>query len=238
MANTVFRFKQFTIHQDKTAMKIGTDGVLFGAWAHFLKSDWILDIGSGTGILSLIAAQNSQAQICAIDIEQDAYLQTKENAENSIFCNRIFAIHTSIQDFMIQNTILFGTIICNPPFFQNSLKSPNIQRNVARHTVSLEFEVLLDAVSKLLSEQGVFYVLLPIESKFKFDSFARQKKLCLQKCLYIKSVPYKNAHRVALCYGKNTNESISEETIVVEIESRKAYSMEYIQLTKEFYLEF
>ena len=134
MSNPFFQFKQFTIRHDKCAMKVGTDGVLLGAWAGTESCNRILDIGTGTGLIALMLAQRSKAAIDAIDIEADACLQAQENAESSLFAGRINVFHSDLVDFAQASTHLYDLIVSNPPYFVDSLKCPNLQRNTARHT--------------------------------------------------------------------------------------------------------
>ena len=154
MSNPFFQFKQFTIRHDKCAMKVGTDGVLLGAWAGTESCNRILDIGTGTGLIALMLAQRSKAAIDAIDIEADACLQAQENAESSLFAGRINVFHSDLVDFAQASTHLYGLIVSNPPYFVDSLKCPNLQRNTARHTDTLTLEDLLQYSRKLLAPQG------------------------------------------------------------------------------------
>ncbi len=154
MSNPFFQFKQFTIRHDKCAMKVGTDGVLLGAWAGTESCSRILDVGTGTGLIALMLAQRSKAVVDAIDIEADACLQAQENAESSLFAGRINVFHSDLVDFAQASTHLYDLIVSNPPYFVDSLKCPNLQRNTARHTDTLTLEDLLQYSRKLLAPQG------------------------------------------------------------------------------------
>ena len=157
MSNSNFCFKQFTINQESCAMKVGTDSVMLGAWANVPDVDGdkinILDIGTGTGILSLMMAQRYEnANIVAIDCDKDAIKQAKENFDNSQFADRITTSHCQIQDF--QSLHLYDAIICNPPYFVNSLKCKDSSRTVARHTSTLTFAELMSNANRLLNTGG------------------------------------------------------------------------------------
>ena len=154
MSNPFFQFKQFTIRHDKCAMKVGTDGVLLGAWAGTESCSRILDVGTGTGLIALMLAQRSKAVVDAIDIDADACLQAQENAESSLFAGRINVFHSDLVDFAQASTHLYDLIVSNPPYFVDSLKCPNLQRNTARHTDTLTLEDLLQYSRKLLAPQG------------------------------------------------------------------------------------
>ena len=145
-----FEFKQFKIYHDRCAMKVGTDGVLLGAWADVSKSNRILDIGCGSGLISIMAAQRSQAYVYGVEIEREAALQAKENAVRSPWASRISIVCEDISNF--QDSKGFDTILVNPPFFEEDLLPPDAARASARHTVGLSFATLLQQVSRLLCD--------------------------------------------------------------------------------------
>ena len=170
MSSKPFQFKQFTIHQDKTAMKVGTDGVLLGAWAQ-IKSEVfsVLDIGAGTGLIALMMAQKSNAEVIdAIELNDDAYEQTVENFENSDWGDRLFCYHASLQEFTDEIEDKYDLIVSNPPFYSDDFKSDNKQRDLARFEDALPFTHLLESVSKLLSETGIFSVIIPFKEETSF----------------------------------------------------------------------
>ena len=136
-----FQFKQFAIQQDKTSMKVGTDGVLLGAWTNIENAKTILDIGAGTGLISLMIAQRSEKLVYALEIEENAYNQALENFKNSKWHNSLFLTHSSLQNY--KTSLKFDIIVSNPPFFNNSYKIQDSNRNLARHTDSLSFKELL-----------------------------------------------------------------------------------------------
>ena len=165
-----FKFKEFTIHQAKTAMKVGTDGVLLGAWCALNEySDSILDIGAGTGVIALMLAQRSDAMtIDAVEVDENAYEQTVENFEHSDWGDRLYCYNTTFQEFAIEITEeeeTYDLIVSNPPFYTETFESADEARNKARFTSSLSFEELIIGVSKILSENGKFSVILPFKEE-------------------------------------------------------------------------
>jgi len=195
-----FKFKQFTIHQDKCAMKIGTDGVLLGAWTTLKNEpDSILDIGTGTGVIALQLAQRSDAlTIDAIEIEGDAYEQAVENFENSNWADRLFCYHCSLQEFVDEVEDNYDLIVANPPFYTDDFKTDSKARNIARFTTSLSFKELLFSVSKLLSEQGVFSVVLPFKEEAEFIILAKKHQLFTTRICRVKGTPTSKVKRSLL----------------------------------------
>ena len=236
MSSNSFVFKQFEIKQDKCAMKVGTDAVLLGAWADATQAKRVLDIGTGTGILALMIAQKSEAQICAIDIDIDSYQQAIENIHYSLWKDRIQLFHSSIQEFSKTINEQFDLIITNPPYFTDAYKAKEISRNNARHTDELPFEILIECVCKLLQPQGVFYIILPFAEAQIFKNMAKQNNLCLVQSMRIKTKADKEPKRLLMKYS--FEQKIQEETeIVIENDDRHHYTKEYIELTKDYYLD-
>lgn len=234
-----FKFKQFTVHQEKCAMKIGTDGVLLGAWANPKSSFSILDIGSGTGIISLQMAQKSFAEVIdAVEIDGDAFEQTVENFERSDWGDCLFCYHASLQEFAEEmEDEEYDFIISNPPFFNSTFKSKEIseKRAVARHTESLSFDVLLASTSKLLSEIGECAFIIPYEFEKVFLKQAEQVGLFANRITRVRgneSAPIKRS-LLQLSFVKSSAE-ISE--LIIEID-RHIYTAAYIDLVKDFYLK-
>ena len=169
MGNSQFRFKKFTIEQDRCAMKVGTDGVLLGAWAEIASAERILDIGTGTGLIALMCAQrNELAQIHAIEIDSAAAEQAGENILNSQFSERIELQQVALQEFNPSKE--YDAIICNPPFFNSGTNSPVAERNQARHTISLSISDLLLHASRLISESGRLHLILPLDNEEELKS--------------------------------------------------------------------
>lgn len=232
-----FRFKQFTINQDKCAMKIGTDGVLLGAWTSVENTPFsILDIGAGTGIISLQMAQRSDAEIIdAIEIDEDAYEQCVENFENSDWSDRLFCYHASLNEFAEEIDDEYDLIISNPPFYSEDYKSQNNSRDLARFTDALPFEHLIIGVSKLLSETGVFSVILPKKEEEYFKELAKEKNLFPQRICYVKGNPNSEIKRVMIEFSFQEQEPKIENLIIEK--SRHIYMEKYIDLVKDFYLK-
>lgn len=232
MPNTYFSFKQFTIHHDRCAMKVGTDGVLLGAWTDISTAQRILDIGTGTGLIALMLAQRSQASITAIDIDRDAVEQACENAAASPWGNRINISQQDICHYKPEH--YFDVIVSNPPYFINALKCPDNKRNRARHTDDLSFEDLITHAANLLSTDGIFSVIIPTDGMSDFLKICECNQLYLYRQTLIHTIPNALPKRVLLAFKKDTTECIVNH-LTIEL-SRHIYSDEYIALTKDFYL--
>ncbi len=237
---SLFKFKEFTINQDKTAMKVGTDAVLLGTWSS-LKNypNSILDVGSGTGILSLMMAQRSDAlTIDAVEVDEDAYEQTVENFENSDWGDRLFCYNSDFQNFaneMAEEEEEYDFIISNPPFYTDDYQTENKSRNKARFTTSLSFSDLILGVSKLLSKNGVFSTIIPFKEEENFIKIAEESNLFLNRVCYVKGNPISEIKRCLLEFSF-TKKKIEKEELIIEYERHK-YTEKYINLTKDFYLK-
>ena len=238
--STLFKFKEFSIHQDKTAMKIGTDAVLLGAWV-FLENeiDSILDVGSGTGIIALMLAQRSFAlTIDAVEVDNDAYEQTVTNFENSNWGDRLYCYHSSFQNFadeIAEEDETYDLIISNPPFYTDEFESKNDARNKARFTTSLSFNELLKGVSKILSKKGKFAVIIPFKEEQGFVKLAKENNLFLNRVCHVKGNP-SSAFKRSLLEFSFEEKKLNKENLTIEIK-RHQYTDEYINLTKDFYLK-
>jgi tRNA1Val (adenine37-N6)-methyltransferase len=235
--NKPFKFKQFTVNQDRCAMKVGTDAVLLGAWTtveHHPTS--ILDIGSGTGILSLMLAQRTDASIIdAIEIDEDAYEHCVENFEQSPWNDRLFCYHASSLEFTDEIEEKYDLIVSNPPFYSADYKSENLQRDLARFSDALPFDHLLECISRLLSKEGKFSVIIPFSEEEKFRTLASKVNLFPHKILHVKGTLSSEIKRSLIVFSFIESEIIIQE-IFIET-SRHLYSDEYINLTKDFYLK-
>ncbi|MCF2873581.1 MULTISPECIES: tRNA1(Val) (adenine(37)-N6)-methyltransferase [unclassified Tenacibaculum] len=235
-----FKFKEFTVHQDKTAMKIGTDAVLLGAWCDLGEfPDAILDIGSGTGVISLMLAQRSDAMtIDAVEIDEGAYEQTVENFEQSDWGDRLFCYSASFNDFaeeMAEEEEVYDVIVSNPPFYTDDFETKDEARNRARFTSSLTFEDLLAGVSKILSTNGFFSVIIPFKEEESFVQLARENGLFTQRVCRVKGNETSELKRSMLTFSFQEQE-VKEEELIIEKE-RHQYTDAYIELTKDFYLK-
>ncbi|RZK12089.1 MAG: methyltransferase domain-containing protein [Flavobacterium sp.] len=234
----MFQFKQFSVEQDRCAMKIGTDGVLLGAWSPIPENAFsVLDIGAGTGIISLMIAQRTFAeQIDALEIDEEAYEQAVENFENSPWSDRLFCFHAGLDEFVEEPEDEYDLIISNPPFYTDDYKSDNEQRDLARFADALPFEELIEAAALLLSENGIFSVVIPYKEEEKFVSLAREVDLFPIKITHVKGTPSTEIKRSLLAFSRNEIENFPIDELIIET-SRHIYTEEYIALTKDFYLK-
>ena len=233
MPNPYFHFKQFAVFQDRCAMKVGTDGVLLGAWTNCESAAHILDIGTGTGLIALMLAQRSNAFITAIEIDKNAAEQAFENAANSIWHNRISVKNCALQEF-VSNT-KFDLIVSNPPYFSNSLKTPLNNRNLARHTDSLSLNDLLQHSLRLLSENGRICVILPVDEAVFFTEKAASNGLFCTRRTKVKPLPEGDTKRILLEFSLIEKELV-EDFLIIE-KNRHQYSENFKKLTGEYYLD-
>ncbi len=233
-----FQFKQFTIQQDKCAMKIGTDAVLLGAWCPIDNNPFsVLDIGAGTGILSLMLAQRSNAeQIDALEIDEEAYEQCVENFENSPWSDSLFCFHAGLDEFVDEPEDQYDIIISNPPFYSEDFKTENSQRDLARFQEALPFEDLIEAADLLLTENGVFAVIIPYKEEKKFIDLCAEVELYPVKVTRVKGSHTSPIVRSLLTFRRYELSVLNADELVIEI-NRHEYTDEYIELTKEFYLK-
>jgi tRNA1Val (adenine37-N6)-methyltransferase len=234
----MFSFKQFSIQQDRCAMKIGTDGVLLGAWTPINNNPFsILDIGAGTGIIALMLAQRSNAeQIDALEIDEEAYEQSVDNFENSPWSDRLFCFHAGLDEFVEEPEDEYDLIVSNPPFYTEDYKSENEQRDLARFTDAMPFEDLIEAAALLLSENGIFSAIIPFKEEELFLALAKEYDLHPLKITRVKGTPTTKIKRSLLAFSRNTNAVITIDELIIET-SRHQYTPEYIELTKDFYLK-
>ncbi|MCJ7467822.1 MAG: methyltransferase [Maribacter sp.] len=235
--NKPFHFKQFTINQNRCAMKVGTDGVLLGAWASLgNRPNRILDVGAGTGLIALMLAQRSSAHLIdAIEIDEAAYEQCVENFEASVWADRLFCYHAGLDEFMEEIDEKYDLIISNPPFYSEDVSSGNATRDKARQSESLPFEDLLVGVSKLLSKKGTFSTIIPYKEEGRFISLASKVDLFPQKIVHVKGNSNADIKRSLLEFGFD-KKTINNRMLIIEIE-RHRYTPEYIAMTKDFYLK-
>ena len=234
MSNPFFKFKQFTVFHDKCAMKVGVDGVTLGAWADVSDVKSILDVGCGSGLITLMLAQRCEARITAIDIDKQSIVQTRENVGNSPWDYRISVIHTSFQQFASGSSAGFDLIVCNPPFFINSMKSPSESRTKARHSDSLPFLELILNAKKMMTEKGRLCVILPVPEGKIFNELAVKEKLFCSRLVNVFPNPEKPAKRLLMEYQMEVTDCKTEELIIEK--ERNLYTPEYSALVKDFYL--
>ena len=230
-----FTFRHFTIHQQGCAMKVGTDGTLLGAWAksNTENPQRILDIGTGTGFIALMMAQRfPQAQVTAIDIDKEAVAQARQNVMLSPYHQCVEVVHTALQQYALNKGCAFDIIVCNPPFFSNSLQCPDARKSMARHTIALTFRELCIHAGRLLKDNGALSVIIPIERRNDMINEAALAQMFLQSTCSVKTSARKPPKRVLLSFCKHQEyvEDAMEHTITIGDE-------DYKRLTSPFYLE-
>jgi len=230
MSNGYFRFKKFTVWHDRCGMKVGTDGVLLGAWANGGRR--ILDIGTGSGVIALFMAQRYRnAVITAIDIDSAACSQAEDNVRMSVFNGRINVVESSLQHFEYGK---YDAIVCNPPFYADSLKSDDRRRTLARHTDTLSFHDLFSCAAKLLADDGEFSVVIPAAVRSTFDMEAAFSNLFTSRVCALRTVPHKPVSRLLLAYRKHPVYKV-EEALEYLNNADMTRSAWYDSLTQDFY---
>lgn len=236
MPNTYFGFKQFTVYQDKSAFKVGTDGVLLGACADVSGAEKILDIGTGTGLIALMLAQRCGGEIIGIEPDRDSFEQACQNVESSKWNGRIKIENTDLQSFNPENT-RFDLVVTNPPYFINSLKNPDPRKASARHNQSLTSEEILQGVARLLTDNGRMQMILPYVEGNIFISEAQEYGLYCSNILKIRPLPTGEIKRLILTFTRE-RKKVTEKFLTIEHGRRHEFTDEYINLTKDFYLKF
>ena len=236
MANGYFQFKQFTVRQQHCAMKVGTDGTLLGAWAQASAGSCrVLDIGTGTGLIALMMAQRyPEARAIAIDIDEKAVFQAQENVSASPFADRIKVIEADVQTF--EDSEKFDSIVCNPPFFEDSLVCPDPQRTEARHTVSLGYRQLMAAAFRLLKDNGRFSVIIPADCRSRLESEAHLRGFFISRLCSVQTTPVKAPKRYMIEFAKHPVNEIDITNGILE-QSPQVRSVWYRELTQEFYIK-
>lgn len=225
-----FKFKQFEIQQSKNVFRVGTDGVLLGALANVNNASRVLEVGTGTGLISLMLAQrNSNAEFLGIDINEEAVNLTQLNFENSPFKPRLKNIHQDYKNFETEEK--FDLIVSNPPYFE---ASDSEKDKIARQTVELNFSQLISKSSKLLSRNGIFSVIIPVEAGSDFIEICEENRLFLIRKINIKGIENSKIKRVILEFS--LTEKVLEESEFIIEKSPRQYSDQYLELTKEFHV--
>jgi len=219
-------------------MKIGTDGVLLGAWAPVTNNPFsILDIGAGTGIIALMLAQRTSAeQIDALEIDEDAYEQAVDNFENSRWGDRLFCFHAGLDEFIEDPEDEYDLIISNPPFYSEDYFSNNEQRDQARFQNAMPFDELIEAAALLLSDNGIFAVIIPYKEEKRFVALAKENELFPLKITRVKGTPASETKRSLLAFSRIETTGFPIDELTIET-ARHIYTPEYITLTKDFYLK-
>ena len=233
MSNNYFKFKQFTIEQEGCAMKVGTDGCLLGGWFNSADCKRVLDIGCGTGLIAIMAAQRSNAQITGVEIDATAAERARQNVANSPWSERIEIIHSDILSF--ESHEQFDAIVSNPPYFANSLKCDDNQRTLARHNDSLNSEAFFKKCASLLQKDGHISIIIPCDIMESWRLAAAGRQLHPTRITYIRTTPKKQPKRVLVEFSHNAVHC-NESTLVLE-NSPGEYSEEAKKILRDFYLK-
>lgn len=233
--NSYFQFKKFRVTQEKAAMKVNTDGVLLGAWVHLDGAKTVLDIGAGTGLISLMIAQRCNAQITGVEIEKNAAEEAIQNVLRSDWKNRILIQNISFQEFVQISKSGFDRIVSNPPFFSNGVKNANPSLSIARHNHLLPFTDIIEGTVKLLNEDGKLALILPIDQSVEIVEKAGLKGLFLHRITEVKPFPDRAPNRCLMEFGKA--ERVVQKSLLSVYDSTKSrYSEEFKTLAGDFYL--
>jgi tRNA1Val (adenine37-N6)-methyltransferase len=232
----MFHFQQFDVHDDRSAMKVGTDGVLLGAWAAASRSPCrALDVGTGCGLIALMMAQRfPEAQITAIDIDPSSLRDARSNVTASPFADRITTLESAIQNFH-GNGKRFDLVVCNPPFFHNQLPSPNPARHRARHQATLTLDELLAGAARCMSADGELSLILPSDQKSIAVQVAAAHGLCPMRITRVRPLPDRDFVRVLIALTNQPGPSLVQDELTLEL-SKHHYTPEFRKLTESFYL--
>ena len=237
MSDKSFEFKEFRVEQAGSAMKVGTDGVLLGAWIEIdHNAVSILDIGTGTGLIALQLAQRSDCEtIDALEIEENSFEQAVENFENSPWSDRLFCYHASLQEFKEEMDLTYDLIVCNPPFYNNSFPAEGKERSLARQQNELDFAELMDSVDKLLTKTGSFALILPYSGEDELINLAGSRGLYVNRITRVRGNKNSSIKR-SLIQFSYTQQIVRENELILELD-RHVYTPEYYDLVKDFYLK-
>lgn len=233
---TTFRFQQFSVIQKQSAMKVCTDAVLFGAMAPVNRGDRVLDIGAGTGLLSLMAAQLGAGHVTAVELTQQGYEEARKNFNNSPWSDRLDVVHQDIQGFASTSDCQYDLVICNPPFFENHSKTTNSLRKVARHNDQLPFSDLINSADQLVSSQGLFYLLLPVHAVEKFKAAALVAGFYLIRQTNFRGYIHNHAKVSSLTFGRRIAPLVT--TLLTIYESHRVYTKDSELYLSPFLLRF
>lgn len=235
--NNYFRFKQFLINQERAAMKVGTDGVLLGAWANVTGVSKVLDIGAGTGLIALMMAQRTKAKITGIEIEKNAAEEATGNVSGSPWKNRVKIQNISFQDFVNSCSEFFDLVISNPPFFTKSRKPESAHLAAAKHDDLLPLPFLVQNVGKLLSENGRFAVIIPAGAVNDFLKNAENAGLFLIRETAVRPNNLKKVHRYLMEFSKKESEP-KKDNLNIHTDDGTDFTESYKMMTRDFYLNF
>ena len=232
---TPFQFKQFSVAHDKCAMKVNTDGVLLGAWQDVSDAKYILDIGTGTGVIALMMAQkNSHAIIDAIEIDEAAYIQAKQNFSESKWTARINVFQSSLQDF--SSSRKYDLIISNPPYFIDDFVSGNYRQNIAKHTISLTYEDLIIGIERLMMDEGRALLVIPAFNFEKIQALGSEQNLFVSRLTEVIAVQGKQPYLILIQFGRKEIVVMKDSIKIQNLDG--SFTKQYKELTKDFYLKF
>lgn len=234
MSNSYFKFKQFTIEQNDCAMKVGTDGCLLGGWFNCGESKRILDIGCGTGLIAIMAAQRSDATITGVEIDSKAAMQARINADNSPWGKRIEIINCDLLEY--NDNTRYDNIVSNPPYFINSLKCDNSSRTLARHSDSLDCKVFFKKCVDLLDNDGRVSIVIPCDIMEEWEAAAIEQNLYPTRITLIKTTPKKSPKRALIEFAFTPDDEIAKSTLILE-STPGEYSNEAKEILGSFYLK-
>ncbi|MBT3301341.1 MAG: methyltransferase [Bacteroidetes bacterium] len=232
-----FHFKQFSLRQTSSAMKVGIDGILLAGWTNAIACQYILDVGTGTGLLALLLAQKSTAQIDAIEINKQAYLEASYNISESAWSSRLQLFHTSFQDYVKNCFQLYDLIISNPPFYNETIKSKQQARNMARNSESLELAEMLSCSKKMMHANSRLSFIYPYSREKEIKQSCSELGFNINRICFVKPKPSKDYHRILLELSMVESET-KESELIIEGEKHLDYSLEFKALTKDYYLNF
>ena len=233
---SVFQFKEFVIQQDQNLMKVGTDGILLGAWVNCDKAKKALDVGTGTGLIALMMAQrNPSLKVDGVEINESAYLEANNNVKDASFGDRIGLFNESIQDYALMSKEKYDLIVSNPPFFTGGTLSNNMDKQIIRHTIKLSHADLLRSVSSLIASNGSFAVIVPFLEGLRFIEIASTYNLHLERKTQVRSFEGSKIVRLLLSFSKTKPKTVEEEDLHL-YESENVRSKAFAQLTKDYYL--
>lgn len=237
MPNDYFAFKKFTVRQERCAMKVGTDGVLLGAWVDVGNAQRILDVGTGTGLIALMLAQRSEALVTAIEIDEAAAGQAAENFRDSPWSQRLRCLQTSLQDFQLSCDNKFDLIVCNPPFFRNGFRPENHLRGMARHETALTLHDLMQAAGRIIHDPGRLALIYPFDEQDRIASLARSFGMTRQRTTIVKPYAGKPPHRILTELGKQQHFGTSPDVLELWDTQNQTMTDAYAGLTRAFYLK-
>ena len=239
MSNPYFKFKRFTVFHDESAMKVGTDGTLIGAWASLEGVKTVLDVGCGCGLIALMIAQRSSASaVLGIDIDEASVRQAARNVAASPWADRVSIECRDIRDLTIDDFGRFDLVVTNPPFYEEDVACPDLSRNSARHTDCLSFEELVEAAARLLSEKGTLSLVLPTKSKSRFVGVAASRGLYLSRITSVITKRGKQPKRTLMEFKRTLTDAVEGDLYIYNkgIYNKGMFSEEYVCLMKDFYL--